>query len=49
MVCYESRTGDAVVLWTFDDSRLFAKALRDDRDMAALLDWWEEVARFAVP
>ncbi|MBA2264953.1 MAG: hypothetical protein H0W17_01055 [Chloroflexi bacterium] len=49
MVCYESRTGDAVVLWTFDDSRLFAKAVRDDRDMAALLDWWEEVARFAVP
>ena len=49
LVCYESNTGDAVVLWAYDGSRLFARALRDDRDMAALLDWWEEVGRFAGP
>lgn len=49
LVCYESSTGDAVLLWVYDDSRLFAKALRDDRDMAALLDWWEGVGRFAGP
>lgn len=49
MVCYESNTGDAVVLWIYDDSQLFAKALRDDGDMAALLDWWEEIGRFAAP
>lgn len=49
LVCYESTTGDAVVLWIYDDSQLFGKALRDDRDMAALLDWWEKVGRFAPP
>ena len=48
-VCYESDTGDAVLLWVHDDSRLFAKALRDDRDMGALLDWWEDIGRFAGP
>lgn len=49
LVCYESNTGDAVVLWIYDDSQLFAKALRDDGDIAALLDWWEEIGRFAAP
>ena len=49
LVCYESNTGDAVILWIYDDSQLFAKALRDDGDMAALLDWWEEIGRFAAP
>ena len=49
LVCYESDTGDAVVLWAYDGSRLFAKAVRDDRDMTVLLDWWEEVGRFAGP
>lgn len=46
LVCYESTTGDAVLTWAHDDSQLFARALRDDRDMAALLDWWEAVGRF---
>ncbi|MBA2632077.1 MAG: adenylate/guanylate cyclase domain-containing protein [Chloroflexi bacterium] len=49
LVCYESETGDAVLLWAYDDSRLFARALRDDRDMTALLDWWEDVGRFLAP
>jgi class 3 adenylate cyclase len=49
LVCYESSTGDAVVLWSYEGSRLFARAIRDDRDIAALLDWWEEVGRFAGP
>ena len=49
LVCYESDTGDAVLLWVHEDSRLFAKAVRDDRDMGALLDWWEDVGRFAGP
>jgi hypothetical protein len=51
LVCYETSTGDAVLLWVYDDDqrRLFAKAVRDDRDMAALLDWWEDVGRFAAP
>ena len=49
LVCYESTTGDAVLLWTFDDTTLFGKALRDDQDMSALLDWWEEIGRFATP
>ena len=49
LVCYESNTGDAVVLWIYDDSQLFARALRDDGDIEALLDWWEEIGRFAAP
>ena len=49
LVCYETDTGDAVLLWAFDDGYLFGKALREDRDMPALLDWWEDVGRFAVP
>jgi class 3 adenylate cyclase len=49
LVCYESATGDAVLLWVFDGSQLFARALRDDQDMDALLDWWEDVGRFAAP
>ena len=52
LVCYETTTGDAVLLWAYDDDeerRLFAKAVREDRDMAALLDWWEDVGRFAAP
>jgi hypothetical protein len=49
LVCYETDEGDAVVLWTFDDAQLFGKAVREDRDMAALLDWWEDVGRFAAP
>ena len=50
LVCYESNTGDAVLLWVYDnETRLFARALRDDKDMEALLDWWEDVGRFSAP
>jgi len=49
LVCYETDEGDAVLLWAYDDSRLFARALRDDRDMAALLDWWDDDGRFMAP
>jgi class 3 adenylate cyclase len=49
MVCHESTTGDAVLTWTYDGSQFFARALRDDRDMAALLDWWEDAGRFIAP
>ncbi len=38
-----------MLLWTIDDTRLFGRALRDDQDMDALLDWWERVGRFAAP
>jgi class 3 adenylate cyclase len=49
LVCYETDDGDAVLLWAFDDGHLFGKAVREDRDMGSLLDWWEDVGRFAVP
>jgi class 3 adenylate cyclase len=50
LVCYENDTGDAVLLWVYDhDTRLFARAIRDDRNMAALLEWWEAVGRFVAP
>jgi len=46
LVCYKTTTGDAVLLWSRDGSLLLGRAVRDDRDMAALLGWWEDVARF---
>lgn len=49
LVCYESEKATPVLLWVYDGSQVFGRALRDDKDMAALLDWWEQVARFAAP
>ena len=46
LLCYETETGDAVVMWTYDGESLVGKAIRDDRDHAALLAWWADVARF---
>ena len=47
LVCYETATGDAVIEWAVEGTRLLGKALRDDRDMPALLRWWNEHARSA--
>ena len=49
LVCYESGNGDAVIMWIYDGSQFFGRALRDDQDMPALLDWWDRVGRFAAP
>jgi class 3 adenylate cyclase len=52
LLCYVSGAGDAVVVWVYDDDEerwLYARAERDDGDMEALLDWWEDVGRFAAP
>ena len=49
LLCYETSTGDAVAVWTYEGSQLYGKAVRSDGDMAALLDWWEKVGRFAPP
>lgn len=46
LLCYDTDTGDAVVLWTYDDETLVGKAISDDRDMDSLLAWWTEQARF---
>jgi class 3 adenylate cyclase len=46
LVCYATSTGDAVLLWSRDESPLLGEAVRDDSDMAALLAWWQDVARF---
>lgn len=47
LTCYETVTGDAVLWWTYDDTDFVATAIRDDRDMDALLSWWTREARFA--
>jgi len=36
-----------VLVWTSEGSQLYGKAVRSDGDMAALLNWWEKVGRFA--
>ena len=49
LLCYTSETGDAIVVWNYDGSNLMGRAVRDDLDMAELLRWWSEGARFASP
>lgn len=52
LLCFETDEGDAVLIWVYNDDEeryLFARALRDDRDMDALLDWWEDVGRYFAP
>jgi hypothetical protein len=46
LLCYTTATGDAVLVWTYDGSHLMGRAVRDDQDMAELLRWWSESARF---
>lgn len=46
LLCFTTNTGDAVLFWTYDDSRLMGKAVRADMDIAAALQWWSEEARF---
>lgn len=46
LLCYTTVTGDAIVDWTYDQTNLFGRAIRDDRDMAGLLEWWADEARF---
>ena len=48
-LCYVTATGDAVVEWTIDGSDIYGRAVRDDADLPALLDWWAAVARFGRP
>ncbi len=47
LLCFTSVTGDAIVYWTYDGTNVLGKAIRTDRDMAALLDWWRAEARLA--
>jgi hypothetical protein len=47
LLCFTSVTGDAIVYWTYDGTNVLGKAIRDDRDMAVLLDWWRAEARLA--
>ena len=48
LLCYTTTTGDAVLVWTYDGSHLMGRAVRDDQDMAELLRWWSENARFVA-
>ncbi len=47
LLCFTSVTGDAVLYWTYDGANVLGKAIRDDKDMAVLLDWWRAEARLA--
>ena len=47
LLCYTSSDGDAVLEWGFDGADVLARAVRHDGDMAALLGWWMENARFS--
>ncbi len=47
LLCYTTGDGDAILEWGYDDRDVFATAVRNDGDMAALLSWWSEHARFA--
>ncbi len=47
LLCFMSVAGDAIVYWTYQGRDILGKAIRDDRDMGALLDWWRSEARLA--
>jgi class 3 adenylate cyclase len=49
LLCYTSQTGDAILVWNYNGTDLMGRAVRDDQDMAELLRWWSEEARFASP
>jgi Adenylate and Guanylate cyclase catalytic domain len=38
--------GDAVIEWSYDGSLLYGIARRRDGDLATLLEWWRDEARF---
>ena len=46
LLCYTSSDGDAIIEWGYDDADVLARAVRHDGDMAALLGWWTDNARF---
>ncbi len=46
LLCYTTTTGDAVLAWDYDNSKILGRAVRDDQDMAAALQWWADNARF---
>ena len=46
LLCYTSSDGDAILEWAYDDADTLARAVRHDGDMAALLGWWTDNARF---
>jgi hypothetical protein len=47
LLCFFSVTGDAIVYWTYAGRNVLGKALRDDRNMVELLEWWRAEARLA--
>ena len=47
LLCYTSSDGDAILEWGYDEADVLAKAVRRDGDMAALLSWWMDNARFS--
>lgn len=46
LVCFTSSDGEAVLEWGYDGADVLGRAERGDGDMAALLRWWMENARF---
>ena len=47
LLCYTSSDVDAVLEWGYDEAESLGKAVRHDGDMAALLGWWMDNARFS--
>ena len=41
--------GAAWLYWSYADPPIFAWAMREDGDSAALYDWWSKTARFVAP
>ena len=46
LLCYSRSDGDAVLEWGYDEADVLGTAVRHDGDMAALLAWWMNNARF---
>jgi class 3 adenylate cyclase len=49
LVCYHDDAGVATLYWSYTGTDVLARASRDDGDMAALVSWWRNDARFRRP
>jgi class 3 adenylate cyclase len=48
LLCHAT-TSVATLYWTYDGTDVLGKAVRDDGDMAALMAWWNDEARYQSP
>jgi class 3 adenylate cyclase len=49
LLCFSAETAGSTLYWTYGGTDVFAKASRADGDLDALLQWWNDEARYRRP